>query len=119
MRPLWLLLAATASLVAACRTAAPAASSSPVGGASGLPAARLMETCWEAGTAPDARVDLTFFTDGGKLRQVSFETAGGASPAVGRCAREVALSYPWPPEGVPERLSRLFGFVEPAYAARE
>ncbi len=105
MRPPWLLLAATLSLVAACRTAAPAAASSTSGASPGLPAARLMETCWEAGTPPDARVELTFFTEGGTLRQVSFETAGGVSPAVGRCAREVALSYPWPPGRIPERLT--------------
>lgn len=123
MRALSLSLAATACLVAACRTAAPAASSSPVRESSGLPAERLMEACWEPGTPPQARVQLVFFTEDGALRQVSFELDGGASPAVGRCAREVALSYPWPEGAVPERLvlappeGRPSGWAQLAYVA--
>lgn len=130
MRALSLSLAATASLVAACSTAAPAASglSSGPSGASArerswLPAERLMDACWEPSTAPDARVELLFHLEAGALKQVSFDARGGATPAVGRCAREVALSYPWPKGGVPERLvlappkEGVSGWAQLAYAA--
>lgn len=109
MRALSLSLAATASLVAACSTAAPAvtAASRPSqasgSGRTWLPAERLMDACWEPNAPPDARVELVFHLEAGTLKQVSFDAQGGATPAVGRCAREVALSYPWPQGGVPER----------------
>lgn len=129
MRALSLSLAATASLVAACSTAAPAAtavsgrSQAPARERSWLPAERLMEACWEPGAPPDARVELLFHLESGALKQVSFDARGGATPAVGRCAREVALSYPWSKGGVPERLvlappkGGASGWAQLAYAA--
>lgn len=125
MRAHSLYLAATTSLVAACGTTAPAATASsvPVSGRSGLPVERLMEACWDPGVSPDARVQLQFHVEGGALKQVSFDAQGGATPGVGRCAREVALSYPWPKGGVPERLvlappkGGASGWARLAYAA--
>jgi hypothetical protein len=82
-----------------------------------------MEACWEAGTPPDARVQLLFHLEAGTLKQVSFDARDGATPAVGRCAREVALSYPWRKSGVPERLvlappkAGASGWARLAYAA--
>lgn len=123
MRAPLLSLAATACVVAACRTVAPAASAPSARETPHLPAERLMEACWEPGAPPEARVHLVFFTDGSALRQVSFDAVGGATPAVGRCAREVALSYPWPEGGTPERLvlappmGRPSGWAQLAYVA--
>jgi hypothetical protein len=123
MRAHSLSLAATACLVAACRTAAPAASSSTALESPGLSAERLMEACWEPGPPPQARVQLQFFTEDEALKEVRFDAVGGASPTVGRCAREVALSYPWPPGRVPERLElappreRTSGWAKLAYVA--
>ncbi|XXF75814.1 hypothetical protein P2318_22500 [Myxococcaceae bacterium GXIMD 01537] len=114
MRAYSLFLAATAWWVAACGTTAPVPASPAVPGssrsnASGrerpwLSAERLMEACWEPGPPAEARIHLVFFSAEGSLRQVTFEAVGGATPSVGRCAREVALSYPWPEGGAPERL---------------
>lgn len=60
----------------------------------------LMDCCWpEAGISPE-RVRLEILTDGNRIRDVLFETEGGASNGVARCIREVAFSSVWP-DGIP------------------
>ncbi len=70
----------------------------------------LMDVCWprDAVARPgERRVTLDFVLADGRLADLMFETAGGASASVGRCMREVAWVYPWGPGERPSRLEVL------------
>lgn len=57
--------------------------------------AHLLGPCWPQDASGEESVVLTLIRDGGKLRDIFFETKGGATNAVGRCLRQVLWEYPW------------------------
>jgi len=103
-----------AALLCACACAAgptPVPSGSAAPGQRGrvlpaVPLRGLMDVCWPRTADPAERVRLAFYLSGGKLQDVVFEAAGGASNATGRCLQQIAWEYPWEldPDGVPEKM---------------
>ena len=67
-------------------------------------AVELMNVCWPEDAAPTERVRLSFERTDGVLRQVFFEALDGAANSTARCMRQVAVSFPWGWNEVPERL---------------
>jgi hypothetical protein len=65
---------------------------------------------------------LKIIPEGNRIRDVIFETEGGASNNVARCLREVAFTFPWP-KGIPSSLdvtppvARPSGWLYLAYIA--
>jgi hypothetical protein len=106
------LIAALVPLVAAlcaCRTAAPVEGDRvPAGGVTApvertrpsVSARALFDVCWPEPGAPSQKVTLTLVQQGGKLKDVVFESEG-APNTVGRCMQQIAWEFPWegpPPE---------------------
>lgn len=89
------------ALLCACASGpapAPPGGAGPAQRARSLPAVPvrgLMDVCWPRTADPGERVRLAFYLSGGKLQDVLFETAGGASNATGRCLQQLAWEYPW------------------------
>lgn len=71
-----------------------------------VPLRGLMDVCWPRTAALSEQVRLTFYLTGGRLQDITFEPAGGASNATGRCLQQIAWEYPWDlaPGDIPEKL---------------
>jgi len=84
-----------------------------------------MDVCWPRAALPAERVRLSFYLESGRLRDITFQPAGGASNATGRCLQQIAWKYPWEaePGGLPELLdltppaARPSGWQDLAYNA--
>jgi hypothetical protein len=59
-----------------------------------------MDVCWPRTAELSERVRLTFHLAGGRPQDVTFDAAGGASNATGRCLQQIAWEYPWDLAGV-------------------
>jgi len=108
--------AGIALLCASACASAPAPAPPPAGGGGtaaparaarsrpSVPVRSLMDVCWPRAAAPTERVKLTFYLESGRLQDVIFEPAGGASNATGRCLQQIVWEYPWEvePGGIPE-----------------
>ncbi len=114
-------LLAAVLLLCACRSA-PEAQAAAAPSHPGVPAQALFDVCWPANAAPSQRLELSFISEGGAFRDVLFAAKEGASNSVGRCMREIALSYPWAAGELPAATLQLSppatrpsGWVQLAY----
>src|SRR5207248_230483 len=68
-------------------------------------ARQVMDVCWPHEVDARQGVAMTFIrNDDGVLKDVVFETREGATNPIGRCLREVAMTYPWEKGTVPASL---------------
>lgn len=96
-------VALLALALAGCSTPSKGAGAASAPSRPAVSARAMMDACWPTPGAPAQRVTLTFIKDGGRLKDVVFESEG-APNTVGRCLQQVAWSYPW--EGaVPDTLA--------------